>query len=44
MCDWCMTYAEQMQATVATLRQLKHEDSREPAESVLSALRAKKRA
>ena len=44
MCDWCVTYAEQMQATVATLHELKHEVSEQPAESLLLALRARKRA
>jgi predicted anti-sigma-YlaC factor YlaD len=44
MCDWCMSYAEQMQVTVAILRELKHDVSAEPPESVLSALRTRKRA
>ena len=44
MCDWCVTYAEQIQATVAMLHELKHEVSKKPADSVLAALRARKRA
>jgi predicted anti-sigma-YlaC factor YlaD len=44
MCDWCVTYAEHMQATVAMLHELKHEVSEEPADSVLWALYARTRA
>jgi predicted anti-sigma-YlaC factor YlaD len=42
MCDWCVTYAEQMQATVASLRTLRDGASPEPPDSLLAALRAKK--
>ena len=42
MCDWCVTYLEQMQATIAALRELHEEPPSEPSESVLSALRARK--
>jgi predicted anti-sigma-YlaC factor YlaD len=42
MCDWCVTYVEQMQATVDSLRALKERASPEPPDSVLAALRARK--
>ena len=39
MCDWCVTYAEQMQATLASLRGLQSEPSiGEPSAAVLAAL------
>ena len=41
MCDWCVTYVEQMHATIASLGELKEERSPEPPDSVLAALRAK---
>jgi predicted anti-sigma-YlaC factor YlaD len=41
MCDWCVTYVEQMQATIGALRELKVERPPEPPESVLEALRAR---
>ena len=41
MCDWCVTYAEQMQATLVTLRDLEDRAPPEPSDSVLAALRAK---
>jgi predicted anti-sigma-YlaC factor YlaD len=44
MCDWCTTYVEQMQATVDSLRTLDHGPPREPPESLLAAVRAKKAA
>ena len=44
MCDWCVTYVEQMQATVDSLRTLRDRSSREPADSLLAALRAKQAA
>ena len=44
MCDWCLTYAEQMQATVDSLRNLEDRSSREPPDSLLAALRANKAA
>ena len=40
MCDWCVTYLEQMQATVGSLRNLGDRSSREPPELLLAALRA----
>jgi predicted anti-sigma-YlaC factor YlaD len=42
MCDWCVTYFEQMQATIASLRELGEERSPEPADSALAVLRAKR--
>ena len=42
MCDWCVTYLEQMQATIASLGELKEERSSEPSDSVLAALRARR--
>jgi predicted anti-sigma-YlaC factor YlaD len=42
MCDWCVTYVEQMQATIGALRELKDEHSPEPPDSVLAAIRARK--
>jgi predicted anti-sigma-YlaC factor YlaD len=44
MCDWCVAYVEQMQATVDSLGKLKDRSSREPADLLLTALRAKKEA
>jgi predicted anti-sigma-YlaC factor YlaD len=41
MCDWCVTYVEQMQATVYSLRKLKDRSSPEPPDVLLAALRAK---
>jgi predicted anti-sigma-YlaC factor YlaD len=42
MCDWCVTYVEQMRATIASLHELREERSAEPPDSVLAALRARK--
>ena len=44
MCDWCVTYVEQMQATMASLRELGEPHSPEPPDSVLAALQAKRAA
>ncbi|MBV9197461.1 MAG: zf-HC2 domain-containing protein [Solirubrobacterales bacterium] len=44
MCDWCVTYVEQMQATVDSLGKLKDRSSREPPDSLLAAVRAKRAA
>jgi anti-sigma factor RsiW len=40
MCDWCVTYVEQMQATVDSLRKLKDQPSREPRDLLRAAPRA----
>jgi predicted anti-sigma-YlaC factor YlaD len=42
MCDWCATYVEQMQATIALLGELTDERSPEPPDSVLAAVRARR--
>ena len=44
MCDWCVAYVEQMQATVDALRALKNRSSREPPDLLLAALRAERTA
>ena len=44
MCDWCMTYVEQMQATIASLRVLEEGPAPEPPDSVLAALRTRREA
>jgi anti-sigma factor RsiW len=41
MCDWCVTYVEQMQATIGSLRELREGYSPEPPAPVLAALRAR---
>jgi predicted anti-sigma-YlaC factor YlaD len=40
MCDWCVTYLEQMQATIASLGALREPDSPEPSDALLSLLLA----
>ena len=42
LCDWCVTYVEQMQTTMESLRKLKDRPSREPPDSLLTALWAKR--
>jgi predicted anti-sigma-YlaC factor YlaD len=41
MCDWCIIYVEQMQATIVALRELGDEHLPEPSDSVLEALRSR---
>lgn len=41
MCDWCATYLEQMDATIASLAALSDRSAELP-EALLSALRAKR--
>ena len=43
MCDWCVTYAEQMQSTIAGLRELRQPASPDPPAAALAALRSRKR-
>jgi predicted anti-sigma-YlaC factor YlaD len=43
LCDWCVTYLEQMQQTVEALHALDGEPPPEPSERVLIALRANAR-
>jgi predicted anti-sigma-YlaC factor YlaD len=42
MCDWCVSYVEQMQATIASLRELSVEPSPQPPDSVLAVLRERR--
>jgi predicted anti-sigma-YlaC factor YlaD len=42
MCDWCVTYVEQMQTTIASLQALNEPNAPEPPDSLLAALRAKR--
>lgn len=42
MCDWCVTYVEQMRATIASLGELREGHRPEPTDSVLEALRARR--
>jgi predicted anti-sigma-YlaC factor YlaD len=42
MCDWCVTYAEQIQATVDALGQLTEPMPLEPPDAVLAQLRARR--
>jgi predicted anti-sigma-YlaC factor YlaD len=42
ICDWCVTYAEQMQTTIASLGELREQGSPEPPDAVLSVLRARR--
>ena len=40
MCDWCLTYLEQMQATIASLGALRQTDFPEPSEALIFLLLA----
>ena len=42
MCDWCVTYVEQMRATLGLLGQLGEPDSPEPSDSALAILRSRR--
>jgi predicted anti-sigma-YlaC factor YlaD len=42
LCDWCVTYVEQLQTTIAWLRELDDERPPEPPDSVLAAFRARR--
>ena len=42
MCDWCVTYLEQMEATIALLGALGETSAPEPSAALMSALRAKR--
>ena len=42
MCDWCVTYVEQMQATIGLLGELGEPGSPEPSDSVLAILRSRR--
>ena len=40
MCDWCVTYAEQMREPIALTRTLSEPPLPEPSDALLEALRA----
>ena len=42
MCDWCVTYLEQIRVTIASLRELGEERSPEPPDSVLAVFRTRR--
>jgi anti-sigma factor RsiW len=42
MCDWCVTYVEHMQATIASLRELDERHLPEPPDAVLAILRTRR--
>jgi predicted anti-sigma-YlaC factor YlaD len=42
LCDWCVSYMHQMQATIVALGSLREHQEVEPPESVISVLRAKR--
>jgi predicted anti-sigma-YlaC factor YlaD len=44
MCDWCVTYTEQMRATIETLTELSDKRAPVPSASVLAALDANRSA
>ena len=41
MCDWCVTYAEQLQSTIVALRELREPACPDPPAAALAALRSK---
>ena len=42
MCDWCVTYAEQLQSTIVALQELRQPASPDPPAAALATLRSKK--
>jgi predicted anti-sigma-YlaC factor YlaD len=42
MCDWCVTYVEHMQATIASLRDLDEGHLPEPPDALLAVLRTRR--
>jgi anti-sigma factor RsiW len=42
MCNWCVTYAEQLQATIAGLQELGQPPSPDPPAAALDALRSRR--
>lgn len=44
MCDWCTTYLEQLQLTIASLRDLQEPAAVEPPPALVAALHARMRA
>jgi predicted anti-sigma-YlaC factor YlaD len=43
MCDWCRTYAEQMEMTIVALGTLSEKADAAPSDAVLHALRSRQR-
>ena len=41
MCDWCVAYADQLEATVATLAELNDDEPATPSDALLAALRGR---
>jgi predicted anti-sigma-YlaC factor YlaD len=41
MCDWCVTYADQMESMVVSLGELKGPEAAQPSDALLTALRAR---
>jgi anti-sigma factor RsiW len=41
LCNWCLTYLEQMRTTIDSLHNLEDPSAREPGESLLAALRSR---
>jgi predicted anti-sigma-YlaC factor YlaD len=41
MCDWCVTYADQIEATAGALHELKDHEAAEPSDALLTALHAR---
>ena len=41
MCDWCVAYADQIEATVATLAELNDDEAAVPSDALLAALRGR---
>ena len=42
ICDWCVTYADQMQTTIAAVGELREQGSPEPPDDALEVLRARR--
>ena len=43
MCDWCVAYADQMEATVGALAELDDREAAQPSEGLLAVLRERQR-
>ena len=44
MCDWCVTYVEQMETTISVMHQLSDPTAPEPPPAALAVLRARRSA
>jgi predicted anti-sigma-YlaC factor YlaD len=43
LCDWCVSYADQVQTTMSSLRALREDEAPpEPSDTLLASLRARK--